>query len=110
MLLAYMRCRQITTSSSIVTGFVVVNLIIAVICDAVHVLSKEDKAGLYGFDLDDYPPEANEANSYEGDMQNTRPTTITEQRLEELQKQLDDMVIGQEKMKTVIAVLVEQLR
>jgi len=93
----------------ILTGFVVVNLIIAVICDAVHVLGNEGKAGMQGYDSDDYPPEGMEALPNEGGALQLPTASNTERRVEELQRQLDEMVYVQEKMRTTIEFLVKQL-
>jgi len=91
----------------IITAFVVVNLIVAVICDAVHVLGNENKAGLHGCDSDDYRSEDME---YEDDMNHMRsPASATERRLQELQKQLDEMVSVQDQLRTTIEVLINQL-
>ena len=87
----------------------VVNLIIAVICDAVHVLGNENKAGLYGYDSDGslvskytkpYPPDQ---------VQGAPSFQSPAQRLEELQKQLDEMVMVQEQMMRTIEVLTSTL-
>lgn len=90
----------------IITGFVVVNLIIAVICDAVHVLGNENKAGLHG--SDDSEQDFLDNAFYGGDMNNS--TNPTEQRLEELQGQLNEMADVQDQMRITIEMLVGQLR
>lgn len=86
------------------------NLIIAVICDAVHVLGNENKAGLYGYDSDslqsktdrpDHPPDQVQAAP-------SSQSTAT-QRLEELQQQLDEMVKTQDQMRRTIEVLSSRL-
>jgi len=95
----------------VITGFVVVNLIIAVICDAVHVLGNENKAGLYGYDSDslrsktdipDHPPD------HQVQVAPSSQSTAT-QRLEELQQQLDEMVKTQDQMRRTIEVLSSRL-
>ena len=89
----------------------VVNLIIAVICDAVHVLGNENKAGLYGYDSDslrsktdipDHPPD------HQVQVAPSSQSTAT-QRLEELQQQLDEMVKTQDQMRRTIEVLSSRL-
>lgn len=92
----------------IITAFVVVNLIVAVICDAVHVLGNENKAALHGCESDDYRSEDMEA--YEDEMNHmTSPASATERRLLELQQQLDEMVSVQDQLRTTIEVLIKQL-
>ncbi|KAL7529774.1 hypothetical protein ACHAXR_005448 [Thalassiosira sp. AJA248-18] len=92
------------------TGFVVVNLIIAVICDAVHVLGNENKAGIHGYDSDSYQSEVNEAKSHESERGMISPANTTAGRLEALEQQLNEMVFMQDQMMTTIEVLVKQLR
>ena len=97
----------------ILTGFVVVNLIIAVICDAVHMLG-----GVGNNTTNDHPMEEvciDEGNHsieqqieggdmlYHQQLYSTTKTTV--QRIEELQKQLDDLVVAQNQMKRIIEVL-----
>ena len=86
----------------------VVNLIVAVICDAVHVLGNENKAALHGCESDDYRSEDMEA--YEDEMNHmTSPASATERRLLELQQQLDEMVSVQDQLRSTIEVLIKQL-
>jgi len=104
----------------IITAFVVVNLIIAVICDAVHVLG--NKTGLHGYDSDSggsqdgAPENADEkkSRSDEGGSNNfattSTPINHTEIRLEELQRQLNEMVLVQDQMRITIGVLAHRLR
>jgi hypothetical protein len=90
----------------VITGFVVVNLIIAVICDAVHVLAETGKAGLHG------DSEESEGGHfyYEDDVNYaTPPATYTQQRLEVMQRQLDEMTKVQEHMGRTIELLVRRL-
>lgn len=92
----------------------VVNLIIAVICDAVHVLGSTSKEGLHGsFSVSSYAPsqariEEAEVSSRSSGM--ICPPNTTELRLGELQMQLDEMVLVQEEMKKTIALLIDKLR
>lgn len=83
----------------VITAFVVVNLLIAVICDAVHVLGDDVKDGLIGEDSD--------ANILAGELP---PLTPTERRLEELEYRLSEMMQVQDQMKISIEMLVKQLR
>ena len=107
----------------ILTGFVVVNLIIAVICDAVHMLGgvgHNNAAMSYACcaEEEDHPMEEvciDEGNHsieqqieggdmlYHQQLYSTTKTTV--QRIEELQKQLDDLVVAQNQMKRIIEVL-----
>eukprot|EP00578_Thalassiosira_sp_NH16_P032327 CAMPEP_0181078910 /NCGR_PEP_ID=MMETSP1071-20121207/1740_1 /TAXON_ID=35127 /ORGANISM="Thalassiosira sp., Strain NH16" /LENGTH=569 /DNA_ID=CAMNT_0023160261 /DNA_START=181 /DNA_END=1890 /DNA_ORIENTATION=- len=89
-----------------ITAFVVMNLIIAVICDAVHVLGAEGKSGLHGNESDDYPSASKDENLYVDDEY---PASTTDQRIEQLQQQLDEMVTVQEQMKSTIEILVKKL-
>ena len=82
------------------------NLIIAVICDAVHVLGAEGKSGLHGNESDDYPSASKDENLYVDDEY---PASTTDQRIEQLQQQLDEMVTVQEQMKSTIEILVKKL-
>lgn len=101
----------------ILTGFVVVNLIIAVICDAIQVM------GGVGNNADSYTdgnrPNYVSLNStkdgFESNVEgigmsssqqySTTSTTTTVQRIEELQKQLDDLVVAQDQMRRIIELL-----
>ena len=51
----------------IITSFVVVNLIIAVICDAIAALHDDEKAKLHGTYQDDHPEFYDEHGNYIGD-------------------------------------------
>lgn len=78
------------TSSS---AFVVVNLLIAVICEAVHVLRNAEKAMLYGFKADD--------NVDDDDLDEEQ----LEKKVGEMQRMLDDMMLAQENMAKTIQYL-----
>lgn len=83
----------------------VVNLIIAVICDAVHVLGNEKKAGLYGYDSESLISKTDKPV-----VQATPSSQSTAaQRLEELHHQLDEMVKAQDQMRRTIEVLSSRL-
>ena len=92
----------------------VVNLVIAVICDAVHVLGNENKAGLYGFEEEElvakrdrpfYPEQIQAAQA----IPPSNSSSSAAQRLEELQKQLDEMVMVQDQMRRTIEILSSRL-
>jgi len=100
----------------VITGFVVVNLIIAVICDAVHVLGNENKAGLYGYDSEEgsllsKTKKATDKPIHPPDQVQVAPSSqsTATQRLEELQHQLDEMVKAQDQMRRTIEVLSSRL-
>lgn len=93
----------------IVTAFVVVNLIIAVICDAVHVMGNDSKAGLVGFESEELRSIGMESDLYDGGVNKMTNPASTEQRLQDLQRQLEEMVLVQDQMKTTIEVLMQQL-
>lgn len=97
----------------ILTGFIVVNLVIAVICDAVHVLGGESKAGLYGFEEEELKKK-NDRPFYQNveaipPAPSTYSSSSAAQRLEELQKQLDEMVMVQDQMRRTIEILSSRL-
>ena len=95
----------------ILTGFVVVNLIVAVICDAVRMLGGVGSTNAH--EKEDHPTEicidkANVEQMVEdgGGMPCSQQySTTTVQRIEQLQKQLDDLVVSQNQMKRIIEVL-----
>ena len=103
----------------IITGFVVVNLIIAVICDAVHVLGAESKAGLEGYTEETFPGNGEgdgrqwlkgvESKSEES-MNNKETPYSREDRLRDLELKLDEMVLIQEHMRKTIEVLINTLQ
>ena len=92
----------------------VVNLIIAVICDAVHVLGKPDKDGLHGYDSNEFMSGGiRNSLSLEESLkigEEVQQMNHTELRLQELQQQLDEMVIVQKEMGAMIDMLVKTLR
>ncbi len=115
-----------------ITGFVVVNLIIAVICDAVHVMGGDEKAGLMGEDESYFSRESihviNDMEERRSGRENNLPTLLesnsfhdishisgltrkrpTEQRLEELQNKLEEMVQVQDQMRKTIEALTVKL-
>ena len=91
----------------IITGFVVVNLIIAVICDAVHVLGQDDKECIQGYESDVSPLLESDEGPYQDDYP---PPNAAEQRIGHLQMQLDEMVLVQDQMKETIELLIQRLQ
>ena len=112
----------------VITGFVVVNLIIAVICDAVHVVGDERKK----YDLINMSP-TNRSTDPAGDMSPNyrgmdydvdlpfgtvnaesgaldRAPRSTLHRLQLLKRQLDEMVVVQEQMMSKIELLTKLLQ
>lgn len=77
-----------------------INLVIAVICDVVADLDKEDQANLYGFD------------SEKEFAMREKPTIKypAEERVKEMQRQLDNMAKVQEEMRLTILVLAKKLK
>mmetsp|Transcript_5720 Transcript_5720/g.12690 ORF Transcript_5720/g.12690 Transcript_5720/m.12690 type:complete len:424 (+) Transcript_5720:133-1404(+) len=86
----------------VVTAFVVMNLIIAVICEAVHVLRTAERAMLYGFDLDS-----------DGDgMKNNDDGTdedAVERRVREMTALLAQLEVSQQQMAKTIHFLSQAL-
>ena len=104
----------------VATAFVVVNLIIAVICDAVHVLGSEDKAGLYGEQVEGNQLKATKSKSNDQFEMNSSPLATVmetpstsdsrEQRLRELQQNLDEMISIQNQMTDMIVLLTKKVK
>jgi len=98
----------------VITAFVVVNLIIAVICDALHILNDQDILLGIVSEIDmSQDPEERSHQFKDDDMihaTNNNSTSPTERRLEELQTQLNDMVLVQDQMRRTIEVLIKQLK
>ena len=84
----------------VMTGFVVVNLMIAVICDAVALLGDEDKRGLYGAAGEDSCDPNNFAEY---------PYPTSEDRLRDLTMKLDEMMRVQEHMQKTMIELAQSL-
>ncbi len=87
----------------VMTAFVVVNLLIAVICDAVHVLRTAERAMLLGFDV---PSEGGDRIP-KHIVRNVEVLTDDqiEIKVNELQRMLDEMVETQECMAVTIEYL-----
>jgi len=81
----------------VITAFVVVNLVIAVICDAVGILRKAEKAMLLGTVTPNSEVE-------EEDDSFTERNTL-QRRIEEMEEMLDEVEIAQERMAETIKLL-----
>jgi hypothetical protein len=84
-----------------------VNLIIAVICDAVHELTIGDKAKLHGMQV------KQSSDGIETSLtktSTTQPKSSTVQRIRELEEQLDEIVSVQEYLQKTIKVLTDLLK
>jgi TolA-binding protein len=81
----------------VITAFVVVNLMIAVICDAVGILRKAEKALLHGSD-------ASDESEVEDDSQDLGQHDLRS-RLQEMEEMLDEMEEAQERMAETIKYL-----
>jgi Ion transport protein len=96
-------CRQVMAEYSyawipiityvIITGFVVVNLVIAVICDAVSALQEDTKAKLHGnYQSQHFAGDASEGDLDPTELQNsTRDTVIAKEPMVEMQEQLSTL-------------------
>ena len=84
----------------IVTGFVVVNLIIAVICDAISALHDDEKAKLHGTNV---PDATTEHDSDDEDHMDIR------EKLTSLEHNVDELAILQEQTLQTMAALSQQL-
>jgi len=87
----------------VMSAFVVVNLIIAVICDALQILRKAERAMLFGLSED-------EAGEWEAKDNNSNEQVQTEegriqQRINDMHRMLDEVVASQEKMHRTIQYL-----
>lgn len=84
------------------SAFVVVNLIIAVICDALQILRKAERAMLFGLSEE-------EAGEWEikVDTIDQAPSEESkiEQRINDMHRMLDDVVASQERMNRTIQYL-----
>jgi uncharacterized protein YlxW (UPF0749 family) len=78
------------------TAFVVVNLMIAVICDAVGILREAEEALLH----ENEPVEESEAETSEDEQQKNLRT-----RIHEMEEMLDEMEVAQERMAETIKYL-----
>ena len=80
------------------TAFVVVNLMIAVICDAVGILRKAEKAMLHG-SLTSENSQVDEEEDTDQELDDFRS------RIQEMEEMLDEMEIAQERMAETIKYL-----
>ena len=90
----------------VITAFVVANLIIAVICDAVHVLGDHDAAGLIGYEGDDAAKERAKFRRNFELSERLNSTTIN--RLKEMEIQLDQILLMRSKLVVSIDLLVRR--
>ena len=89
-----------------ITAFVVINLVVAVICDVVSDLDKDGQAGLYGFDSDE---EFEMAHKRSVEDKASKKEAI-EKRMKELQQQIETMVNVQDQMRLTTMLLAKKLR
>lgn len=89
----------------VITAFVVINLVVAVICDVVADLDKEGQAGLYGFDSEAEFELARHRDEVKADKKQA-----IENRMKELQKQIETMVQVQDQMRLTTLLLAKKLR
>lgn len=89
-----------------ITAFVVINLVVAVICDVVSDLDKEEQAGLYGFESD----EEFEMARKRGVEDKASKKEAIEKRMKELQQQIETMVNVQDQMRLTTMLLTKKLR
>lgn len=84
------------------SAFVVVNLIIAVICDALQILRKAERAMLFGLSED----EAGEwAPKKDNDEELHTEEDKIQQRINDMHRMLDELVVSQERMNRTIQYL-----
>lgn len=85
----------------VMSAFVVVNLIIAVICDALQILRKAERAMMFGLHEEDaeerIPMEDNDEKSSDGDS--------IQEKISEMHQMLDEVVASQERMNRTIQYL-----
>lgn len=85
----------------IVTGFVVVNLIIAVICDAISALHDDEKAKLHG----GHVPDA----STDGESEDNEEAKDIREQLGALEHHVDELTLMQEQTLQTMLALAQQL-
>ena len=86
----------------IVTGFVVVNLIIAVICDAISALHDTEKDKLHGVHVPDAVTDRESEGSEE-------EATYIQRQLGSLERHVDELSLMQEQTLQTMAALAQQL-
>lgn len=90
----------------IITGFVVVNLMIAVICDSIAALHDDDKAKLHGYyDEEEEELEPPEQESNPGFIQGN-----VQEQLDALEDQVDELSRMQEETLLALETLAQQLQ
>lgn len=89
----------------VITAFVVINLVVAVICDVVSDLDKEGQAGLYGFNS-----EAEFEMARNRDEIKANKKQAVEKRMKELHQQIETMVQVQDQMRLTTLLLAKKLR
>ena len=87
----------------IITGFVVVNLMIAVICDSIAALHDDDRAKLHGMYDEDHPAETQQGSPafVQGNVQ---------EQLDALEDQVDELSRMQEETLLALETLAQQLQ
>ena len=88
----------------IITGFVVVNLMIAVICDSIAALHDDDKAKLHGY-YDDEDSNPSQPESNPGFIQGN-----VQEQLDALEDQVDELSRMQEETLLALETLAQQLQ
>ena len=82
----------------------VVNLIIAVICDALQILRKAERAMLFGLSEDEAKEWPIRADTNDSDLQHIEGDLI-QQRINDMHRMLDELVESQERMNRTIQYL-----
>lgn len=97
----------------IITGFVVVNLIIAVICDAIAALREDEKAKLHGTYEGSENDPSGESDSEEDKEDSSDPVVqeeIMREHLNALEDQVEELSRMQEESLLALAQLTAQLK
>lgn len=89
----------------IMSGFVVVNLIIAVICDALQILRSAERAMLFGLSEDEAGEWPLRADSNDRDDEQHAKDDSIQQQINDMHLMLDEIVASQEKMNKTIQCL-----
>ena len=87
------------------SGFVVVNLIIAVICDALQILRSAERAMLFGLSEDEAGEWPLRADSNDRDDEQHAKDDFIQQQINDMHLMLDEIVASQEKMNRTIQCL-----
>lgn len=95
----------------IITGFVVVNLIIAVICDAISALRDDEKAKLHGTYEGSEEEDGGSSNDYDDDSSDpVVQEEIMREHLTSLEGQVEELSRMQEESLMALAQLTAQLQ